>query len=315
MIKKFFLESSSLNKHKEITKSNNVYMLGGLIFLVSLIFIEASNFIKMSFFVIYSIGLLADKNFIKSASARLIVQFIIIFILIYFSKIIIFETRIIFLDRLISKELIGVTFTVLCILILMNGSNFIDGVNLNMIGYFLIISLILYYLSKNNGININIENLKITIFCLIIIYFFNMTGKIISGDSGAYLISIFFGLKLILFANNNAFISPYFIILLLWYPAFENLFSIIRKTNLNRSILRPDFSHFHQLLFLNLCKINNNKLFCNNLSGILINIYNLLILSFGARFIDNTQILIMLTILNVSIYLILYFKMLKKINS
>ncbi len=315
MIKKFFLESSSSNKHKKITKSNNVYMLGGLIFLVSLIFIETSNFIKINFFVIYSIGLLADKYFIKSASTRLIVQFIIIFILIYFSKIIIFETRIIFLDRLISKELIGVTFTVLCILILMNGSNFIDGVNLNMIGYFLIISLILYYLSKNNGLNINIENLKITIFCLTIIYFFNMTGKIISGDSGAYLISIFFGLKLILFANNNTFISPYFIILLLWYPAFENLFSIIRKTNLNRSMLRPDFSHFHQLLFLNLCKINKNKLFCNNLSGILINIYNLVILSFEARFIDNTQILIMLTILNVSIYLILYFKILKKINS
>ena len=49
--------------------------------------------------------------------------------------------------------------------------------------------------------------------------------------------------------NNNYFISPYFIALLLWYPAFENLFSIIRKRIVKKDPLKPDNLHFHQLLF------------------------------------------------------------------
>ena len=31
--------------------------------------------------------------------------------------------------------------------------------------------------------------------------------------------------------NNNVLISPYFVMNLLWYPAYETLFSIIRKVS------------------------------------------------------------------------------------
>ena len=50
------------------------------------------------------------------------------------------------------------------------------------------------------------------------------------GDGGSFLFGSIFSLILIEFyLNNPGTISSFFIVLLLWYPAFENLFSIIRK--------------------------------------------------------------------------------------
>ena len=142
------------------------------------------------------------------------------------------------LDNLISNHTFSIIFTLFCILILMNGSNFIDGVNLNLIGYYLVVSLILFILSNKYSFILDMNNLKINIIFLILILLINSSGKVISGDSGAYLISLNFGLTLINFSNENPIISPFFIILLLWYPAFENLFSILRKTQISKSALK-----------------------------------------------------------------------------
>ena len=95
-----------------------------------------------------------------------------------------------------------------------------------------------------------------------------------------------------------------------WYPAFENLFSIIRKLRLNRSALKADFNHLHQLLFLFInLKIKNKKL-ANNLSGIIINFYNLIIFLIGINYYNNTEIMIIITLFNVFFYLICYFRIL-----
>ena len=72
-------------------------------------------------------------------------------------------------------------------------------------------------------------------------------------DSGSYLIGISIGSLLILIYKEISFISPFFIVLLLWYPCFENLFSIIRKFNL--SPLNADNKHLHHLLFYYLIPI------------------------------------------------------------
>ena len=49
------------------------------------------------------------------------------------------------------------------------------------------------------------------------------------GDNGSYLISFFTAIFLIEVSNDNQFLSPYFIAVLLWYPAFENFFSLSRR--------------------------------------------------------------------------------------
>jgi len=71
-------------------------------------------------------------------------------------------------------------------------------------------------------------------------------------------------------------VSPYYIVALLWYPAYENLFSIIRKKILKKSPSVPDNKHLHQLIYLYLDKsFNIDKNLSNTLSGILICLYNL----------------------------------------
>ena len=70
------------------------------------------------------------------------------------------------------------------------------------------------------------------------------------GDNGAYSLGFLIGFILIEIYNSNKEISPYFIVLLLWYPCFEILFSIIRKILFKINPLKPDTGHLHQKLFV-----------------------------------------------------------------
>lgn len=49
------------------------------------------------------------------------------------------------------------------------------------------------------------------------------------GDNGVYVISVFMSIYIIQFTNLNNNVSSLIALNLLWYPAFENLFSIIRR--------------------------------------------------------------------------------------
>ena len=180
------------------------------------------------------------------------------------------------------------------ILILINGSNFIDGLNTLCCGYYLLIISIIFYIQSKNLITIDTISYSYLLLALLIIYFYNFFSKIYLGDSGSFLISFIVGIFLINITNNNKLISPIFIVLLLWYPAFENLFSIIRKLffKINPSI--PDSKHLHQLIFINLKKNINNKFLANTLSANLINFYNLSIFFFGAEFFYHTKYLTIL---------------------
>ena len=93
------------------------------------------------------------------------------------------------------------------------------------------------------------NTIKDLIFILFLIFIFNLFGIIILGDSGSYLLSLYLGLYLIKLSNLNILISPFFIVLLLWYPCFELLFSIIRRKIKNKDSYIPDTHHLHQMLY------------------------------------------------------------------
>ena len=110
--------------------------------------------------------------------------------------------------------------------------------------------------------------------------------------------------------SNRLALSPFFIILLLWYPCFENLFSIIRKFQINKSPTHPDNKHFHQLLFYFIkTKTKLSNIYSNNLSSLIINLYNFLIFYFGSINTHHTQALILLILLNVLVYITVYLKL------
>ena len=126
--------------------------------------------------------------------------------------------------------MLNLLFTTFCILIVINGSNFMDGLNTLTAGYCLLILFSLIFMFSNNQIIIpNYDLLLITVVSLLVVFLFNIFGKIYLGDNGAYLAAFIISILLIEISKINHIVSPFYIANLLWYPAFENFFSIIRK--------------------------------------------------------------------------------------
>ena len=224
------------------------------------------------------------------------------------NKILIIDTRILFINNILTNyEYVSILFTVFCLIVLINGSNFIDGVNLNTIGYFAMVYAFIIYLSTSSNFIVNIDFLLNFLITLIFLLILNSLDKTLLGDGGAYLLGFFTAIYLIGWLNSNNSISPYFIILLLWYPCFENLFSIIRKKYQNKKITTADNLHLHQLIFIFLKKKKCYN--TNNLSGLIICFFNLPTFILGTIFYDKTKILLSIIVINILLYVYIYNKL------
>jgi UDP-N-acetylmuramyl pentapeptide phosphotransferase/UDP-N-acetylglucosamine-1-phosphate transferase len=177
-------------------------------------------------------------------------------------------------------------------MILLNGSNFIDGLNGLLLGYFLII---FFLITNNNLIDVSSflkpdVNINFFLFCFLLIYILNLCNQMFLGDGGAYSVSFLIAFILIkIYSHQSLTVSPYYIILLLWYPCFENLFSIVRKILKKKSPYFPDNEHLHQYIFIFMkSKYKINSLSSNILSGVTINVFNFLILYVGSTNVGHT---------------------------
>ena len=214
------------------------------------------------------------------------------------------------LDIFLNNIYFQYFFSIFCFLILINGSNFIDGLNGLMLGYFISIISIIFYLDIYTSLEID-KTLMISLLAILFFLFIlNINNKLFMGDGGSYALSLLCGYFLVKIYAANPYFSPYFVVLLLWYPCFENLFSIIRKFSLKRSPINADNNHLHQLIFFYLKKkIINKKINVNNISSFVIIFYNLLIFLFGLTNPSNSQLQIALILLNIIIYLLVYFNL------
>ena len=206
-----------------------------------------------------------------------------------------------------ENYIIKLLFTSFCILILINGSNFIDGVNTLNIGYYLLVLIFISLVLNDFQIRQNNSNLlNILIFTLVLLFILNFFELLYLGDNGAYVLSFFVGIFLIEISNQNILISPYYIMNLLWYPAYENLFSIIRKINNKKSALNPDNHHLHHLILIHFKKRLKNTKLANSLTGCSINTYNLIIFYFATINYSNTKHQLLLSFFSLIIYNVLY---------
>jgi len=312
LIKKSLFLNFKGDNHQKFIDSKNIPLSGGLILIfTSYYYLNLLNFTYV--FFIFCVGFLSDIKKINSPKLRFIIQTLIVLGVVYFSSITVPQTKIIFLDQLLTNNTFRIFFSIFCILIIINGCNFIDGVNTSLVGYCLIISLSLHYLDLN-GVEISqivdFYNLIPVLIALLILNFFN---KLYLGDGGSYFLGLLFALCLINTYQINNNISPYFVVCLLWYPAFENLFSILRKKKLSRSPLDPDTNHLHQIIFLYLKKnFNIKSIYLNTMTGMIINIYNLMCIVIATQFYSHTKTQILIITVNIIVYLFLYRKLLHK---
>jgi len=313
-LRKFkFLIDKKYSIHKSFASTNLTPISGGIVFYISIItFLSTDNlYFKILITFIFLIGLLSDINYLKSPFKRILFQLFFIFLFIYINEIYVETIRLDIIDQLLQNIIFKIIFTSFCLLVLINGSNFIDGLNTILIGYYIILSVICILLIKKFGLHhTNFQNFVIILSTLCVLFIFNFFGKLFSGDGGAYLISFIIGIFLINLVGFSEQISPYFVACLLWYPAYENLFSIFRKIILKKSIIKPDNRHLHHLIFLylkNKIKLKNSLL--NSISGISVNIFNMIIFYNAYQNISQTKNLIFLICMSVIVYNLIYWKL------
>ena len=317
----FLNENIDFSDHKIIGKNNKTpILIGGIyIFIILLFFFfEISYKTKIIFFLFVLLGVMSDKNFLINPTIRLLLQLTFISFVIYLENLSISDLRIYELNSLLENDYFNFIFTLLCLAVLINGCNFIDGLNglLSTYSVFIFLSIILVIKINPNVINFNYEIVVIMLFSLLLFSLFNFLGKVYLGDSGSYLVSIFLGYYLIQFFQLNLVISPYYIALLLWYPAFENLFSFLRRLINKIDISKPDKNHLHQLIFLSLNKKNNlKKKWINSFSSIIILFFTLPGFVVATLFPGNSKILISQLIINIFFYLLIYVFLFKNLKT
>lgn len=310
---KILSDNISYSNHKKIgIKNNTPIILGGLYILavVLIFFPNNTQEAKIIFFLITILGLMSDKNILPNPTVRFVFQLTLILNLVYFENLRINDIRIDFLNNILEYKLFNIFFTVFCLAILVNGSNFIDGLNGLLVGYCSIIILSILFLSLTfEEIEIvNKDFLEVLLLTFLIFFIFNIFGKVYLGDGGSYLAAILIGSYLIKFYDSNENLSPFYIALILWYPSFENLFSLIRRIIKKKNVSDPDNRHLHQLVFLffkSRFKFNLGNF--NSLSALVILLFNIpgfIVATFNS---SQSSILIITISINIAVYLFFYY--------
>ena len=315
--KKNILPNTTGQSHQIYNQENKVPLSGGL-FIIVFFFLNYEYFeltLILYFSIFFLFGLITDLNLIKSPYFRFLTQILLLVFFIIHFEIVVYDIRIELINNFLENYYFNIFFVLFCFLVLINGSNFIDGNNGISLGYFLIIFILIVNLINKGYISYDEIFFNSFIIILFILLFFNLLNQLYLGDSGVYLLSLFTGYILIDIFLQNQEISPYFIANVFWYPAFEILFSLIRKIKSNYSPLKPDTQHFHQILFhFYVKKVNFSKTFLNSITGLTINIYNGVILYFASININNTKFQLILLFLSLMFYLIIYYFLLRYKN-
>ena len=171
------------------------------------------------------------------------------------------------LSVLYSNDYILLSFFIFSSLVIMNGSNLVDGMN-GLFGMSILVQLItiIFIASIVN----DLEVFKIALISLlpVIVYlFFNYPlGKIFMGDFGAYFFGFVSSMLVIKLFGNNKELLSWNAVLILFYPSMELLFSFIRKVFYEKkNPLEADDLHLHTLVYKLGLQMNIRPSLANNM--------------------------------------------------
>lgn len=155
------------------------------------------------------------------------------------------------ISQILSIGFMKELFFIFSILVIINGNNFIDGVNGNLAFTNIIQIISVGLLAFMVGDDVIVQLSCLLLLPLIVFTLFNFPfGKIFCGDTGAYFYGFAISTSVIYLFGANAAIFSYNAVLILIYPSIELLFSFIRKKFFEKnSPFTPDTKHLHSLIF------------------------------------------------------------------
>jgi UDP-GlcNAc:undecaprenyl-phosphate GlcNAc-1-phosphate transferase len=288
-------------------------LLGGMMAFSSFLFINlysifAHNFTQSSFIILICcsscliLGLIDDVKKVSYKYKFLIL--IIIFYLFVSLEPNLQVNKIYFatFNKEFYLNYYSIPFTILCLLLLTNALNLIDGID----GLCILVSIIIITWLMNTFQNAE-PLFIVVIISLFYILYFNLKKKIFLGDSGSLFLGCFIGLNIVLNYNleiskNDLPVENIFIALIL--PGLDMLRVFTIRIINKRNPFSPDRMHLHYLLLNRNIKLNK----------ILMIYFTLIIIPIAInQFFHNSQTLIILTY--ISLYLIFVLSLKKKFFS
>ena len=202
--KKNYFLSMNTSEHQKFANSK-IPLIGGFFLLIPLlIYLHKDYLFFLSILsLIFLLGVFSDLNILSSPKKRFFLQCLLILFFVFVKQIEVLPSRINYIDENFINTYWSYFFTAFCLMILINGSNFIDGLNGLLLGYLLIILFIVYKLNLFSYINLSEEKFIFLIFTFVIVFIFNLFNQFFLGDSGAYSLSLFIGFILIKIYNAN----------------------------------------------------------------------------------------------------------------
>ncbi len=278
------------------THKKKISLIGGTIVMFNIFFLLFIDFaIQIKFFdffqstteifsflavllLFFILGFYDDKYKIKPYVKFFLSILISIFYVFTNKNIIVDSFSISIYEYRIFLEVFSVLFTVFCIIVLINSLNFYDGINGQLLIFFLI--MFSYLLLKTNRFEFYSLIIIIILFCL----FLNLSNQMFLGDNGVYVMSTIL-ITSIIYEHNvyKNFIYADEIFFLLLLPGIDLIrLTVVRLIN-GKNPFYGDRNHIHHLMIKRYSLLITN-IFLIFLSILPILLYNNFHLSFYAIF-------------------------------
>jgi UDP-GlcNAc:undecaprenyl-phosphate/decaprenyl-phosphate GlcNAc-1-phosphate transferase len=212
--------------------------------------------------ILFLAGLLEDVGFSVSPRMRLLASALASLLVIFAIGMSLDRVDFEPADQLLAIGAVSILFTVLMTSGGANAFNLVDGLNGLASFTAVIAALGLASISLNAGAH------NLAHWCLMLsasvggFLALNFPfGRIFLGDAGAYTIGfilVWVGVALVQLSPE---VSPWAILLTLFWPLSETLFTILRRLKSKRSTLRPDRMHFHHVVLraLEICVLGRRR--------------------------------------------------------
>lgn len=222
-----------------------IYLFGINYFLISYlneqILLSQLISLMLSLSLIFAIFLIDD---IKDINANLRLILVAVILLIFFEineSILIKELIFSSVSFNINLNKADLFFSVLCVLLLINAVNLMDGINGLCISHF----LLWLFLLNNNQTYIQ----QLIYLPLIVLMLLNFKGKIFLGNTGSILIGFIISILIITQYkfDKNLYVENIFIYLMI--PGLDMLRLFIKRILNKRNPFKADQNHLHHLLY------------------------------------------------------------------
>lgn len=273
--------------------NDKIKRIGGLSVILSIIptsiiffFINEESSMRPLILIFFSCTLMFIIGFVEDLVKNIspIIRFMVIllfcFLVIKITDLKITKTEIQWIDFFLEIKLIALFITSLCIISSVNVINIMDGLN-GLVGiYYIAILLILVNFLVYEDFYEYAFFIMIFISALFGFLVFNWPyGKIFLGDGGAYFLGATLPLFLIFFSKELNGFNILNALILMNYPVWELLFTILRRTSNKISFFKADNLHMHGVVLKLINKkfqISQNLVIQNSYCSIIINLLALL---------------------------------------